>query len=125
GVDPSGRYVYVTLSGAATGNVVGYTIAANGALTAFPSGPVSAGSVPHLLSFDPSGRFLYVANETSANVSVFKINANGVLTSVAPAATLGTQTRAAAVEPSGQFAYAVNVGSGDIVPFRINAADGS
>jgi 6-phosphogluconolactonase (cycloisomerase 2 family) len=116
--------VYVALRGAATSNVLGYTIGANGALTPFPSGPVSAGNAPRSIGFDPSGRFVYVANETSGDVSVFTITAGGVLSPGASAAA-GNLPWTAAVDPSGAFAYAVNQGSGEVTMFRINSTDGT
>jgi 6-phosphogluconolactonase (cycloisomerase 2 family) len=94
-------------------------------LTAFPSGPVSAGSTPRSISFDPSGTHVYVANETSADVTVFAIGSNGVLSSPVSAPTLGSLTWTAALDPSGQFAYAVNQGSADVVMFSVNATNGT
>src|SRR5262249_28570908 len=66
-----------------------------------------------------------VANEPSADVSVFRITANGVLSPVATAATQGVSTWSAVLEPSGKFAYAVNLGSNDVVLYSVNATDGT
>jgi 6-phosphogluconolactonase (cycloisomerase 2 family) len=124
GADPSGRAVYVTFA-AATSNVLGFTIGANGTLTQFQSGPVSAGDSPRSVAFDAAGRFAYFGNQNSNDVTVFSIVANGVLSSPTSAATKGSQTWTAALDPSGQFAYAVNQGSGDVALFSVNPGNGS
>jgi 6-phosphogluconolactonase (cycloisomerase 2 family) len=94
-------------------------------LSPFASGPVSAGTDPRAITFDAAGHFAYVTNQTSADVTVFQVAANGVLSSPVAAATQGSQTWTAAVEPSGKFAYAVNQGTGDVTLFSVNAGNGS
>jgi 6-phosphogluconolactonase (cycloisomerase 2 family) len=51
-----------------------------GALTLGAS--VGAGTFPLSLAADPGGQFLYAANETSNDVSVFSIDGSGALTKV-------------------------------------------
>jgi len=51
GIDPSGRYLY-TVGAGATSNVLGFNIGANGILSPFASGPVSAGTDPRAITFD-------------------------------------------------------------------------
>src|SRR2546427_361450 len=41
---------------------------------------VAAGTIPASVTVDPSGRYAYVANDSSANVSQYTIGANGALT---------------------------------------------
>jgi 6-phosphogluconolactonase (cycloisomerase 2 family) len=48
-------------------------------------GKVAAGTSPFSVAVDPSGRYAYVANLNSANVSQYTIGANGALTPMATA----------------------------------------
>ena len=62
------------------------------------------------MATDPLGRYLYVVNQGSDNVSVFSIvSGTGILTAVgSPVSTgVGSGPRAVTVEPSGRFAYVV------------------
>ena len=53
--------------------------------------PWRRGPIPMSVSVDPSGRFAYVANSDSDNVSAYTINAStGALTSIGAAVTAGT-----------------------------------
>ena len=79
--DRTGAYLYVT-----TGNGVdGYGIdRTTGSLTPLPGFPVVTGTGAHALTFDTTNQFLYVANDGSADVSGFRLNAaSGALTPVA------------------------------------------
>src|SRR5260370_18843310 len=63
--------------------------AATGALSSIGT-PVAAGIQPQSVIVDPSGRFAYVANNASSNVSMYTIDATtGVLTSIGPAVAAG------------------------------------
>jgi len=118
-VDPSGRFLYLSLTTAAlTGQVRGYTIAAGGALTEVTGSPYTVGADPKQLTVDPTGRFLYVVNQvegfTNGSVSAFSIDsASGQLASLGPAVAVGSYPEAVAIEPSGRFAYVGNRGASD------------
>jgi DNA-binding beta-propeller fold protein YncE len=43
---------------------------------------VDAGAAPTSIALDPSGKFAYVGNSGSANISVYSINADGTLVPV-------------------------------------------
>jgi 6-phosphogluconolactonase (cycloisomerase 2 family) len=61
--------------------VASYAIASNGALTS--QSTAVARSLPVAVAVDPSGLFVYVANQNSGNVSVFLVDAaTGALTEV-------------------------------------------
>ena len=66
------------------------------------------------MAIDPSGRFVYVANQGSENISAFSIDSmTGAFTAVAgsPFAATPLEMHLAAaivVEPSGKFAYVAN-----------------
>ena len=133
-VDPSGRFLYVSVTtAAATGQVHGYTIAADGALTEVTGSPYTVGADPKQLTVDPTGRYLYVVNQdrmaANGSVSAFSIDsASGQLTSLGPAVAVGSNPEAVTIEPTGQFAYVGNRGASDsgttLTRFNI-ALDGS
>jgi len=85
-VDPTGKFVYVPNS--LSDSVSAYTMdATSGALTAVAGSPFGAGTTPQgvaNVAFDPTGKFAYVTNANSNNVSAYTINAtSGALTPVA------------------------------------------
>jgi 6-phosphogluconolactonase (cycloisomerase 2 family) len=118
-VDPSGRFLYVSLTtAAATGQVRGYTIAADGALTEVTGSPYTVGADPKQLTVDPTGQYLYVVNQDRmaavGSVSAFSIdNASGQLTSLGAAVVVGSYPEAVTIEPTGRFAYVGNRGATD------------
>jgi 6-phosphogluconolactonase (cycloisomerase 2 family) len=113
-------------------------------------GTVSAGTGPVAVTVDPSGKFVYVANSTSGDVSVYSVNATtGELTQLAcgtaavcnvtiipatavtPAITIpganflaGVSPSAITVDPTGQFVYVTN-GGGNISAYSINTTTGA
>ncbi len=84
-VDHTGKFLYAVNT--FDNNVSGFAIdAATGALTPisgspFPSG--ATGGFPFALAMDPSGMFLYTANQGSDNISAFTIDSTtGALTPI-------------------------------------------
>jgi sugar lactone lactonase YvrE len=123
-VDPSGKFVYVANLG--TGNVSGFTIASNGALTLIAGSPftVPGGRVPpqpRSVAVDPSGKFVYVANQNKNNVSGFTIDAvTGALTAITGSPfTTGSFPVSVAVDPSGKFVYVANSQSNNVSGYTI------
>jgi YVTN family beta-propeller protein len=86
-------------------------------------GPVSVAVAP-----DPSGKFgkfAYVANINSKNVSMYTINATtGALTSIGTIAA-GRFPQAVAVDPSGRFAYVATLEFDAVSMYTINATTGA
>ncbi|MGA7823259.1 MAG: beta-propeller fold lactonase family protein [Steroidobacteraceae bacterium] len=127
-VDPSGKFAYVASGVGSYGNfpyTVGmYTInATTGALTSI--GTIAAGTDPVSVAVDPSGKFVYVTNSGSNDVSMYTIDATtGSLTSIGTIAA-GTHPVSVAVDPSGKFVYVTNSGSNDVSMYTINATSGS
>jgi 6-phosphogluconolactonase (cycloisomerase 2 family) len=84
-VDPTSKYAYVvnrldnTVSmytiDPTTGNLRLNATAAN------PSGAIGTGTEPFRITFDPSGKFLYVTNEGGVAASIYTVNSDGTLTS--------------------------------------------
>jgi 6-phosphogluconolactonase (cycloisomerase 2 family) len=94
-MNPTGKFLYVT--DASFGYIVAFAVdATTGAITiipgsaddnygqwSIPAGPYAMGTQPDSIQVDPSGRFAYVANQGSNNVSAFVINGTtGALTPV-------------------------------------------
>jgi len=86
-------------------------------------------TAPASVVVDPSGSFVYVANEFSNNVSGFKINLGlnfGALTSVGPPIAAGTwPISVVAVPASGvNFIYVSNDGSNNVSGYSYNGTTG-
>jgi 6-phosphogluconolactonase (cycloisomerase 2 family) len=121
-VDPTGAYAYTgNTTGALylqTGLLSNYTVnASNGVITLNnitpQSGFESTGGLEPLVIMHPSGKFMYVFNETSqsvdTNFDIFTINgANGTVTpSGLGLYDAGGSISSFQVEPKGRFAYIV------------------
>ena len=128
-VDPSGKFAYVVNLGSS--NISAYSIDATiGALTAIAGSPFATGGAgprPQLVTFEPSGRFAYVANYGAGTVSAYTINATtGALTAIAGSPfAAGTSPWIVTVDPTGKFAYVANTGSSNVSAYTINAATGA
>jgi 6-phosphogluconolactonase len=100
-----------------------------GALSAATGSPFHAGdineNVPGVLTVDPAGKFLYVGDANSAEISTFSINRDtGVLTEVADSPFPSGASAATRVHPSGKFLYAANFDQGSISAFNIDSGTG-
>lgn len=132
-VDPSGRFAYVANQG--SHDVSAYRIdATSGALTQVACATAAncnganfmAGTEPRSIAVDPSGRFVYVANQSSGDVSAFEIDtATGALTNSKVPVTAGSGPRSVTVDPTGRFAYAANFNAGNVSAYTIDASDGT
>ena len=73
------------------------------------------------------GRFVYVANGGSSNISAYSINAtSGELTAIAGSPfPAGNVPYSVAVDPSGKFAYVANQGDGSVSAFAVDATSGA
>jgi 6-phosphogluconolactonase (cycloisomerase 2 family) len=129
-VDPSGRFAYVvnggdqaepqydTVAMFRTDDLTGQVTAA--------LGTVPAGNTPESMAVDPTGRFAYVANSGSHNVSMYAIEAPTGRLMPLPQKTVaaGREPLAVAVEPTGRFVYVANHGSHDVSMYAIEAPTG-
>jgi len=115
-VDPSGRYVYTTDDNG-PGSVSGFAIGAAGALSPIACTPASncnTGFYPLGIAIDPSGRYLYTADENSNEVSVFSIGVGGALAPVACGSgcsvpvSSGNSPYGMAADPTGRYVYVTN-----------------
>jgi 6-phosphogluconolactonase (cycloisomerase 2 family) len=103
--------------GVPTGTIHVFSVnPSTGALTEVPGSPFSGGLIPEQLVFDPTGRFVYVANEQSQDITAFSVDAStGALTeSPGSPFPIGAAPVTSAVDPTGRFLYvfATNVVNG-------------
>ena len=113
--------------GVASGTIHVYGVnAATGAITEVPGSPFSAGLVPEQLVVDPTGRFVYVTNEQSQDITAFSVDpSTGALTELAGSPdSIGTPPNlstpvASAIDPTGRFLYvfATSIVSGSTEEF--------
>ncbi|SEG62177.1 6-phosphogluconolactonase, cycloisomerase 2 family [Bryocella elongata] len=128
GVDPTGRFVYVTDK--TSNEVIGYSSAltSNGALTPLTSSPYTTGSYPVGLTIDPRGDYLYTANYNGGSVSGFSINSsNGSLGTIASTSGFTTKTgpTCVTIEPAlGIYLYTSNYLDGSISGGQLSANTG-
>jgi 6-phosphogluconolactonase (cycloisomerase 2 family) len=148
-VDPTGQFVYI--ASFISNSVSAYTIdGTTGALTPVPgsrcltsdlSNCFPAGSGPHSVTVDPTGQFVYVANQGNgvpsvlSAVSAYAINATtGALTAIpgSPCFSTGPSNCfpagpapwSVAVDPTGQFVYVANAG-GSVSAYTIDGITGA
>ena len=79
-MDPQGQYLYVT-SAFLTRHVSGFAIAADGTLKPVP-GPVLTTASPYSVGVDPSGRFVYIGDDSGNNAVYALTRANGKLVEI-------------------------------------------
>lgn len=117
------------------GTVSMYTVnAATGQLR--HNGYAVAGANPISVSVDPGGKFAYVANRGTSDVSAYTIGVNGTLTQIACSVgcsiagnfQAGTSPWSVTIDPSGKFAYVANNFNGalgnSISAYTINVGTG-
>jgi DNA-binding beta-propeller fold protein YncE len=73
------RAEFAYVANSSTNNVSGFRIRENGALTPLPGSPFAVGVQPILMTVDPVGQFLYLAN-FHQTIYGFRIGENGALT---------------------------------------------
>lgn len=131
-VDPCNRFVYVANHD--SNNVSGYTICnapllpncqlGDGSLVS-TGAPTSAGTGPKALAVDPRGNFVYVANETSNNVTGFKISpVTGALASFTTVGT-GRNPVAIAIRADDSWMFVTNNQAASISQFSLIPASGT
>jgi len=85
--------------------------------------------MPMGLAIDPAGKFLFVANQVSSNISVFSISGTSLtkvsgspFTTIPAGTTTGTDPAAVAVSPSGNFLYVANQSANNVSAFSISSS---
>jgi 6-phosphogluconolactonase len=124
-VEPSGRYVYVANQGSndvSAFSIVTSSGASFGALNGL-GGTVQAKTGPAAIGVEPSGRYVYVANNVSGNVSGYSINPDGTLKGFnTQPATAGGGPGSIAFDAAGKLLFVANQGSGEVSVFSIDSA---
>src|SRR5512136_1593367 len=85
------------------------------------------GQRPASISVDPSGRFAYVANLKSNDVSAYRIDRPSGALHAVPGSPFpaGTQPVAVAVDSRGRFVYVPNQLSGTLSAYRLDGSSGA
>jgi len=138
-VDCCGRFVYTADRGG--NSVSGYVInAGTGVLTPIAGSPFALGQSeeenygPQQVTVSPTGRFLYVSNHLTGDISGFTVAAaTGALTLISgspftdQSANLGAgiQPFAVVVAPSEKFLYVTNHGQSSLSVYRIDGISGA
>jgi 6-phosphogluconolactonase (cycloisomerase 2 family) len=132
-VDPTGKFLYVTVSLSDDSWVFMYTInQTTGVLTPTSPAMVLTGGIPFQVVVVPSGKFAYVVNNMSGGdmtdgVWQYTIDSTtGVLTQNTPAAvTAGNAPTEMAVDPTSSFAYVVNRLDNTVSMYTIDPSTGN
>ncbi len=128
-VDPSGKYVYITIQGTPGDEIAGRGRDPNtGDLTPLMGSPFGnvGGDNPQGIAVNPGGTFVVVANAATNNVSVMSLTSTtGLLNNVGSSPfAAGTMPVAVAITPSGQFVVVANQGSNNVSVYSMNTASG-
>jgi 6-phosphogluconolactonase (cycloisomerase 2 family) len=93
------------------GVVLQFSIGADGSLTRLSTASVPSGAKPVAIASDPTGRYVYVANEGDGTISQYSVGVGGVLTALNPATvSVGAPSAAGlslSVNPNGHSLYVV------------------
>jgi 6-phosphogluconolactonase len=118
-IDPSGKFLLVTNS--LTNDINVFSIDSSGALTEIAVSPFPAGASPTDLQITPSG-FVYVANPNSGFVLGFKLELDGMLTSLGAPFSARVGVAAIAIDAGGHFLYTANATDASVSAFTIDPA---
>jgi 6-phosphogluconolactonase (cycloisomerase 2 family) len=127
-VDPSGTHLYVTAED--VDGLFGFSIASSGAITALAAANSAVGSSPTQINIDPTGSFVYVANQNDA--WVYSLNgATGALTPTSQIRTRSSGSAQLLSVGSKQLTftptalYVANSASNNISQFSIDSSSGT
>jgi 6-phosphogluconolactonase (cycloisomerase 2 family) len=96
--------------------------ASNGTLTRVGTTATATGTTPVKMAIDPTGKFAYVANNGSGNVSAYTINNDGTLTAISGSPfPAGSGSSWVTVDPSGLFLYVTNQNDSTMTIYQISS----
>lgn len=95
-----------------------------GGLT-FIQDSAAQGVDPYTVRNDPTGRFVYVGNNTSPETATYTLSATGTWGTVGTATAGGTTSIQFDVTPNGKFGYSANFGTNNVGVFTINQGTGA
>ncbi len=111
--------------GATVGQILGFSVASNGVLTAVPGGPFPAGITPSSMASDPTSRFLYVTDSTQNQLIGYVVLSTGVISPFPNGpTTTGNYPLGVVVDPRGLYIYVSNYNSNNVMGYAINQATG-
>jgi 6-phosphogluconolactonase len=117
------KFAYV---GTAESGTYLFTISSNGTWT--PAGTVSQGGSPGAMAIDPLGKFLFLADFLSGDITSFSINqSTGGLIFVNSVIATNSNNRPEnmTVDPTGKFIYVANTGIGTVDEYTVNRITGA
>ncbi|NOZ54827.1 MAG: lactonase family protein [Gammaproteobacteria bacterium] len=125
-IDPTGRFAMVVNK--KTGKASMYYVQVdNGALLSIKENleTVKVGDAPIAAVYHPKGRYIYVLNESSKNITQFSMDrAYGMLKEIAvPLSTRGDPV-SLIIDPSGQYLYTINKGENALTQYTISNDNG-
>ncbi|WP_167884390.1 lactonase family protein [Leptospira ilyithenensis] len=125
-IDPIGKFLYVSLYGAAAVAIFKISEQA-GLLSATEPPTISSGIKPRSIDILGNGKTLYVLNETDKTVNNYKIDAStGLLQAGTPlTAATGLFPLSLNADPKGRYVYVANEDSNNISIFKVNQTNGS
>jgi len=125
-VHPSGRFLFAALGSFVEGKVRVYPITQSGLVGEQVSGsPFTAGQDPLWVAFDSTGRFAFVANAASNDISVFSVNTNTGALTLQSTTSAGNEPISAAVDASNRFLFVSISSPSSIAGFSIDATTGA
>jgi 6-phosphogluconolactonase len=120
GLATTGNTLFVANQGAGTVSV--YTFdQTSGNLTQAAGSPFAAGTSPTALDLDPSGKFLFVADQASNGVYAFSVGGSSGLSLIA-GSPFPTGTTPVNVRVVGTSVYVANTGSGNVSAYSISGS---
>jgi len=128
-LDPAARYAYVVNTGDDTVSVYRYRSNVTPLIfeTVYYGSPFATGKAPASIEIDPTGRYAYVANAGSNDVSAYRINHQTGALSGLPGSPFraGRKPQSLLAHPDGQWLFVANHDSADISVFRIETTLGA
>lgn len=93
----------------------------------FRGSPYATGLIPYDAAMDPQGRFLYVANSGTSDITGYRIDTAARDLVPIPGLPIGTgiTPHSLTVDPTGRFLYTANYAGGDVTGFSINQTTGA
>lgn len=88
--------------------------------------PITANGInPVAITIDPSGKFVYMVNSSSDNLTAFSVNSNGLLTQVSGSPFMTARNPIAiAIDPTSRFVYVINKFANNISAYTMNQTTG-
>jgi 6-phosphogluconolactonase (cycloisomerase 2 family) len=114
-VDQSSQYIF--LAEGSNNAVETYNL-----VTAKQLSSATTGDFPRAVLAEPSGKYVYVANQNDGTISAYTLNnSTGALTQIGSAIAAGSGTNVLNYSNDGKYLYAVNSTAGTVSIFTINA----